>query len=41
MFPSEGYFFLKSQKTGLVLDINGENEVYAVKFKEKGATSNL
>ncbi|KAG2207081.1 hypothetical protein INT46_003616 [Mucor plumbeus] len=26
MFPSEGYFFLKSQKTGLVLDINGENK---------------
>ncbi|GAN01056.1 hypothetical protein MAM1_0004c00487 [Mucor ambiguus] len=26
MFPNEGYFFLKSQKTGLVLDTNGENE---------------
>ncbi|KAL9559990.1 hypothetical protein PS6_000475 [Mucor atramentarius] len=26
MFPNEGYFFLKSQKTGLVLDINGEDE---------------
>lgn len=41
MFPSEGYFFLKSQKTGLVLDIDGENKVHAVKLKEKGAISNI
>ena len=41
MFPSEGYFFLKSQKTGLVLDINGENKVQIINLKEKGATNNL